>query len=89
MRLAAPGSSHIVSPPGCEAQSWAPGYSAGHWSRLSAGEVWQLDVVSHISDWLQWLLLLVHLVLHGLEVEGDGLVLKVLESNWTTCKVFS
>ena len=33
-----------------------------------------LDVVSHISDWLQ-LLLLVHLVLHGLEVEGDGLVL--------------
>merc|ERR1719429_476422 len=33
-----------------------------------------LDVVSHISDWLL-LLLLVHLVLHGLEVEGDWLVL--------------
>merc|ERR1719323_1790242 len=34
-----------------------------------------LDVVSHVSDWLLLLLLLVHLVLHGLEVEGDGLVL--------------
>merc|ERR1719323_124092 len=33
-----------------------------------------LDVISHVSDWLL-LLLLVHLVLHGLEVEGDGLVL--------------
>merc|ERR1719210_1649557 len=32
-----------------------------------------LDVVSHVSDWL--LLLLVNLVLHRLEVEGDGLVL--------------
>ena len=34
-----------------------------------------LDVVSHVSDWLLLLLLLVHLVLHWLEVEGDGLVL--------------